>query len=207
MKNRVSIFDWYLYKTGYDTMIPFIIKIIMILGSILLFFSLLGVSYKLALLSLFVLVPIIISSIIIGEKYFNSRIMEEYQHLNKSYKYKGKYYSAWYIILNSKDPYFKELMDIMGNDGTLSEDRNILYNLDGLYMPPFKKGVIESHERKYKNHWKNNIESNRLLTYIEFLRYKENKLKIEKSNEMIKEIKEFQDYYNLNNKGENKNEH
>lgn len=202
MKNKVSIFDWYLYKKGYDTLLPFIISMIIKSGSILSFFLLLRFSSKLALLSLFVLLPIIILSIIIDKKYFNSKIMEEYQQLNRSYKYKGKYYSAWYIVLNKRDNNFRELISTMNNwvhkDVFLNEDQNIISNLDmGASSSLLLNGEIDEYKRKSRKHWKNNIETNRLLTYIEFLRYKKNKLKIEEANQNIREIEEFQNYYNL----------
>ncbi|QDJ97740.1 hypothetical protein PALS2_115 [Staphylococcus phage PALS_2] len=53
---------------------------------------------------------------------------------------------------------------------------------------------------KGRNHWINSIESNRLLTYREFLRYKKNRLKIEKANQNIEEINEFQKYMEIKNK-------
>lgn len=199
---KPNLFDWHLYKKGYYATMPAIIEVIMILGSILLFFLLLVFSSKLALLSLFLLVPIIISSIIIDKKYFYSQIMEEYQQLNRSYKYKGKYYSAWYIVLNKRDNNFRELVSNMNDrvhkDVFLNEDQNIISNLDmGARSSILLNGEIDEYKRENKNHWKNNIETNRLLTYIEFLRYKKNKLKIEEANQNIREIEEFQNYYNL----------
>lgn len=55
---------------------------------------------------------------------------------------------------------------------------------------------------KGRNHWINSIESNRLLTYREFLRYKKNKLKIKEANQNIREIDEFQKYMEMKNKKE-----
>lgn len=80
------------------------------------------------------------------------------------------------------------------------EDHNIK-NLSGILLEGFfvkDTKIVEYAVRENREHWKNNIDTNRLLTYREFLKYKKNKLKIEKLNDMEREIKEFQDYYNLN---------
>lgn len=202
MKNKINIFDWYIYKNGMSTIFPFLFNAILssILLALVIFIS--SINIELALLSLLVFIPMISISILINIIFFNTNIMTEYVAMNDSFKVKDKYYSFWYIELNKDKEGFKEAFNNFKNGHEWFIKRKKAKNLserflNELFMSDTKtlKFVVRENNRK---HWKNNIDTNRLLTYREFLKYKKNKKKFKESKKLEKEIKEFQDYYNLN---------
>ncbi|QQM14563.1 hypothetical protein CPT_MarsHill_029 [Staphylococcus phage MarsHill] len=206
MKNKINIFDWYIYKNGMSAIFPSVFSMFLTSTLAILFTSILLINIKLALLSLLVFIPMIIISIFINIIFFNTNIMTEYGVVNNSYKVKDKYYSFWYIELNEDNEVFKEAFNNFKNEHEWIIKEEKVKNLSEILLQGFfikdtkiLELVIRENNRK---HWKNNIDTNRLITYREFLKYKKNKKKFEKSKKLEKEIKEFQDYYNLNTKGE-----
>ncbi|QQO92685.1 hypothetical protein CPT_Madawaska_028 [Staphylococcus phage Madawaska] len=206
MKNKINLFDWYIYKNGMSTILPLLFNVILSSTLVTLFILILSINTKLALLSLLIFIPMIITSIFINIIFFNNNIMTEYGLINNSFKVKDKYYSFWHIELNEDDEVFKEAFNnFKDRHEWIIEEKNVKNLSEILLRGSFIRDtkilepVMRENNRK---HWKNNIDTNRLLTYREFLKYKKNKKKFEESKKLEKEIKEFQDYYNLNTKGE-----
>jgi len=201
MKNTVNRIDWNLYtRNSIFNIVNYLVILLTSFAIAIPIISIFKFNISVILFSTLIsLILFIISRKMI--KYINDENSEEYTALNQSYKIKGKYYFLWYISLNENNELFKEAFNNFKNEKNwYIEDHNIK-NLSGILLEGFfvkDTKIVEYAVRENREHWKNNIDTNRLLTYREFLKYKKNKLKIEKLNDMEREIKEFQDYYNLN---------
>ncbi|UAJ17131.1 hypothetical protein UFVDC4_00204 [Staphylococcus phage vB_SauM-UFV_DC4] len=205
MRNTVNIFDWYIYKNGEYTMIPFFFRLASGLLILIVFSSLIAINIKLSFISLMITIPTFLIINLLIYLYFNKNCLREYGEINKSFKVKDKYYSFWYIELNEDNEVFKEAFNNFKNEHEWIIEEENIKNLSEILSQKFfikDTKIVETVAREKRKHWKNNIDTNRLITYREFLKYRKNKKKFEESKKLEKEIKEFQDYYNLNTKGE-----
>lgn len=113
--------------------------------------------------------------------------IKNYNYLNKSIVYNGKYYSLWYILFNY------EKFDSILISSKINFKEDFLNSRDFYYYILTETSV----KRDKRKNWRNSLPTNRLLSFGEYLKIKKKIIKSNKVDAENKDIEAFQKYHDL----------